>query len=163
MFYFAFLGVQVLMCVCVCMHACVCACVCACLSVCCVCVCMCMHACVRACLSVACVFVCVFVCVCVCMCVCVCACTYSRLYRPDFVLYKYFNYYSIYEVQSGRRKGQTAEHAVKQHRQIRTDSAYIIEESVLFHSAAYISAHPQWTHAHMFNRAAQAANKARSR
>ena len=74
MFYFAFLGVQVLMCVCVCacMRVCVHVCVRVCLSVVCVCVCACMRVCMRVCQLHVCLCVCLYVCVCVCMCVCVC-------------------------------------------------------------------------------------------
>ena len=59
-------------------------CVCAC-----VCVCVCVHVCV-------CAQVCT--CMCVCMYVCVHACVHTKnsLYRQDFVLYKYFNYYHYY-------------------------------------------------------------------
>ena len=38
---------------------------------------------------------CLCVCVCVCVCVCACVCTYNSLYREDFALYKYVNFYLL--------------------------------------------------------------------
>ena len=43
----------------------------------------------------ACVCVCVHVCACVRACACMCVHTSNSLYRQDFALYKYFNYYVL--------------------------------------------------------------------